>query len=123
MDSFFEPWQDKSRTYNAAMYLATFAKELSSRPLRRLFECLQYAAKCETAPEQHSQFYLMGKAVLFSTLFHVDRAVSDDPFSTFSLVVTTAKSAKGPGNTGTQRAGLTAGRQRHAAEQREFSCH
>jgi len=41
----------------------------------------------------------MGRPALFSTFFHLDRTDSNAPFSTFSLVITTAKSVKRTGNT------------------------
>lgn len=77
---------------------------ISCHPCGRLHS----VAQCETAPSQCSQAYLMGRAVLFPTLFHIDGSDSNAPFSTFSLVITTAKSVKRSGNTGSQRASLRA---------------
>ena len=42
----------------------------------------------------------MGRPALFPTFFHLDGSDSNAPFSTFSLVITTAKSVKRTGNTG-----------------------
>jgi hypothetical protein len=61
----------------------------------------------------------MGRPALFSTFFHLDRTDSNAPFSTFSLVVTTAKSVKRPGKTLSSAGGFASQGEGACADQRE----